>query len=335
MHPSQNNKNPEKNGQTTIEEIINKKEKKPDLGVTEKYTKNWGLELYQSDPDIYDKELSAKHPAKAAHFLMVKIFDHCVKNGWLHPFKGPILDPFGGTGRTAIVGNLYGFNSVCVEIEPEFYNNVLPGIIKLAKTKLSTRWPSDPIIIQGDARKIPISNETFQGIITSPPYADQIHQKSNDATLRALGKQGHENCVQAILTGYGNTQGQIGSLKLAAHKTKKEKESYDDAMKEVYQEAYRLLQPGGILVTITKDGVKEGVRQKIGVINKKAAIAAGFKLIDLKFAEVAKPIKENPDLFGHTESPRLQGRISYFRRWHYKKNPNSLIRYEHILFFQK
>jgi DNA modification methylase len=299
----------------------------------DRYTKGWGPEIYGPDPDIYEPKASALHPAKAPHGLLMRIFKFMIEeNHWIQP-GSQILDCFGGTGRTAIAASLSGCPCTLIEIEPQFANEVIPKVITYAKRRLQQYWKADTQIILGDARKTGIPDNSIDAVITSPPYADMIHQKSTDATLRALGKSGHEPCVTAILDGYGfSAQGNIGNL--GVKPKRKSPQTYGQAMTQVYTECARVLRPGGILCTITKDMVRDAIRQRIGVINKKSAQAAGLDLVAVKFGEVIRPVFDPPDLFGETTA-KLAGRASYFRRWHYKRNPKSLVCFEHILFFQK
>ena len=307
----------------------------PKPSTTEKFTKGWGLQLYQSDPPIYHPWYDALHRGKAAHFLMVKLFQTCHKRGWLKP-GDLILDPFAGSGRTGIVGSMFGHPSHLVEIERLHAQDTIIKNLEFAKRQLRTQWTHTPLVHLGDARALTFPSNSFDAIITSPPYADQIHTRSTDATLRAIGKNktGDEPSTLGTKLGYGSAPGQIGNLKIG--KSIRGKETYEAAMEQVYREIYRVLKPGGIVVTITKDGFKANRREPTNRINRKLAKRAGLTLIDAKFAEVHAPLIEPPDLFGHPADRRIIGpRVSYFRRWHFKKNPRSLIRYELVMFFRK
>ena len=286
------------------------------------------LNLYHSDPDIY-ANLSAEHWGKASHWLMVKIFEHAKKQGYLQE-DHIILDPFAGTARTNIIASMYGYRNIAVELEKDFAETDIPTNIQYAQNRTS-RWKHVPDIKQGDVRNLPLETETVNAIITSPPYGDQVHNRSTEATMKALGKKGHEDCVKRLTIGYGETNGQIGILPI---KARNGKEDYEQAMSKAYLEMARVTKLNGILITITKNSFKAKKIIDINKINKDLAEKAGFKLIETKLAEIVRPVKIGNDLFGVPQT-ELIGKASYFRRFHYKKNPDSLIQHEMIQFFKK
>ena len=301
----------------------------------EPLSEGWGLGLYEPDPPIYDPWHDAVHRGKAPHNLMLKIYDYCHQMHWLPP-GALVLDPFGGSGRTGIVGSIKGHPVALIEIEPFHARQTMPKNIAYAKDHTSSKlWSYDPIYREGDARDTKLPSDYVSAVITSPPYADQIDSGSNEATIRALGgRNGNEPSTLGTLQGYGKAPGQIGVLKVGVRS--KKRESYEDAMETVYAEMYRVTRPGGILVTIIKDGIKEGKLLPLNKISRKLIHKAGWKLLEIKDVEVNVPVDDGPDLFGTPAEPRIVGhRVSYFRRFHYKRDRNSLIRYEQVCFFQK
>lgn len=93
--------------------------------------------------------MTAEHPAEYS----AGILEGVEARGWLPP-DGRILDPFGGAGRRLHeVLARPGRELVAVEIEPAFVE----------------RWPE--YLTLGDATALPFEAETFDGAVTSPPYA--------------------------------------------------------------------------------------------------------------------------------------------------------------------
>src|ERR1035437_1031127 len=304
---------------------------------SDKFTLGWGTDLYRANPTLCPKQLTAGHPAKAAYYLVEKIFEHITKLRPL-PHGAKILDPFGGAGTTTVLGTFKGYACTCGEIEPEFVA-MMDNIFRyLRENSPMFSWQPQPSVVQADARALPFADNAFDAIVFSPPYADQIHQKSTEATLKALGKKGHEISVQGVLDGYRSTaSGQIGGLKIASKSKPKKpaRETYPEAMALVYKECFRVAKPGSFCAVITKDCIKNGRKVRVGVATKRAALAAGFNLADLKFAEVCRPVEAPDDLFGYEHETKLFGRVSYFRRQHFKKARNTLLLYEHIFFLKK
>jgi hypothetical protein len=229
---------------------------------------------------------------------------------------------------------MFGHPCTLVEIEPQFTETVIPTVLSFAKSKIRDYWKADVNVVLGDARQTGLASASFDVMITSPPYADKIHRKSTTATLRALGKRGHEPSVSAIIDGYKFSSSKNIGL-LGVHKKRKANQTYAQAMEDVYRETFRLLKPGGIAAVITKDMVRDGKRIRIGVINKKAALTAGLELVCVRFGEVARPVYGHANLFGEIDDPKLIGRNNFFQRFHLKRDPLSNIRFEHIFFFRR
>jgi len=106
--------------------------------------------------------------------------------------------------------------------------------LKLGKTK----------IIEGEARKIDLKNESIDGIITSPPYSIALNYVVNDAhSLKALGYN-----LDKIKEEFIGVRG-TGFNKF---------DLYEDDMKKAYLEMYRVLKKDKYCVIIIGNVTYQG-----------------------------------------------------------------------------
>ena len=149
------------------------------------------------------------HPAKMSRGLLTRILRHAKEEGWLWP-GAIILDPFGGIGSTGILGAYEGYSVVCVELEQKFVDLAKQNIALHAK-KLAALGCPQPVIIQGDSRRL---CEILQGadlIVSSPPYSDCPAGAQGTQQRRAA----HSNYKFNESKGdaYGTFPGQLGAMK--------------------------------------------------------------------------------------------------------------------------
>ena len=143
--------------------------------------------------DLFSAESNA-HPAKMSVALAYKIFEHCLKMGYLK--RGDlVLDPMAGQGTTLIVGASLGFRTVGVELESHF--------IKMCEDNfelLMRKMPGAerPVLIQGDARRLSELLGRSDAVVSSPPYGDQELQ-------RELHGEPHRRQVQPTGRGYSGS----------------------------------------------------------------------------------------------------------------------------------
>ncbi|MCD8309344.1 MAG: methyltransferase domain-containing protein [Clostridia bacterium] len=80
-----------------------------------------------------------------------------------------VLDPFVGGGTTAVEAKLTGRNFIGIDINP--------AAVDLSVKKCTFEYDSgaDISILQGDARQLPLDEESVDLICTHPPYADIIN----------------------------------------------------------------------------------------------------------------------------------------------------------------
>jgi DNA modification methylase len=108
----------------------------------------------------------------------------------------------------------------------DYSNAIKKHNLKIGKTK----------ILEGDARKINLKDESVDGIITSPPYSIALNYVANDAhSLKALGYD-----LDKIKEDFIGVRG-TGLNKF---------ELYDKDMEKAYSEMYRVLKKGKYCVIV-------------------------------------------------------------------------------------
>ena len=150
---------------------------------------------------------STRHPAKMSNPLLLRILATMQEFGWLKP--GDLLaDPFGGTGRTALIwcAKHPDNRAATIEIEPEFVRMQRENKA-LAERKFGRefRWG----IHEGDSRKC---DEILcaGAAVTSPPYAGSM------ADEKRPNKEREEYRDPSSQRDYGSHPAQIGNLPDAA-----------------------------------------------------------------------------------------------------------------------
>lgn len=139
----------------------------------------------------------------------------------LAPYHGNLLDGFAGTGRIHELARP-GLQTWGIEIEPE--------------------WASmHPRTLLGDALNLPFKDESFSIYCTSPVYGNRFadHHHAKDASTRRsythdLGRAVNRNSLGTIHFG----------------------ERYKYFHKIAWQEAYRVLKPGGLMIVNVSNFIK-------------------------------------------------------------------------------
>jgi len=160
------------------------------------------------------------HPAKFTATIVEVLHDRAP--------TGLILDPFAGTGRIHQLRNLWR-QTVGVEIEPEWAN-------------------LDSATIVGNALHLPFLEGVFDGVVTSPCYANRLADShhAQDGSVRHsythdLGRRLHPDNSGALQWG----------------------DSYRNFHVRAWGEALRVLRPGGAFVLNCKDHIRAGVVQPV------------------------------------------------------------------------
>lgn len=121
---------------------------------------------------------------------------------FLKGVKGRVLDPFGGSGTTAIAAAQAGVRAVCVEAVPvlafltnaRFEASPRADALFLAAGAEAAWLAADrakPLprlggAIVGDARRLPFGGAAFGGIVTSPPYLSRYDYVGQAAPLSKI-----------------------------------------------------------------------------------------------------------------------------------------------------
>lgn len=182
-----------------------------------------------------------KHPAVYSNDF-IEIFASFLIN------KKTVLDPFGGTGKIALIKN-FGFNGkvICNEMEPEFTSNGL--------------YPVDEWYYE-DAEYLNILN--IDAICTSPTYGNRMadHHNAKDNSKRItythyLGKQLKD----------GNT----GKMQYG--------DTYKEKHKRIYLNLYNILNANGIFILNVSNHIRKGVEIDVISFHKDTLINTGFSFI--------------------------------------------------------
>lgn len=200
---------------------------------------------------LYPEEVF-EHPAKMQLHIVKACVEYYERTGLLKP-SARILDPFGGTGTTAIASSLGDYHVTLMELEPIFLTIL---------TNLRKKWREEgvvdsehlPLVMAGDCRQLMsmLPDESFDLVITSPPYANL---KVGDVKTEFTGQLAEQ---KRQMHQYGS--GGAGTLNFGRLNTF----VFNQQMRVVYREVARLLKPGGAYVSVTKDQMRAGNRLRLG-----------------------------------------------------------------------
>lgn len=191
-----------------------------------------------------------------------------------------VLDPFLGTGTTAVAAIKSGRNCIGIELTDRFYSVAKASISEVTDNPQLSLFDNEncetPLLLKGDCCEIlkEIEAEIVQLTITSPPYADLIHKVVEDRSLRhKSSKFVSENNATTNL--YSDDTRDLGNMAM---------EQYLKKIEDLMQELFRVTKKGGYNAWVVKDfrDTKNGIpyvdlHSKIAV----AAEKAGFLYHDL------------------------------------------------------
>ncbi|MCR6722084.1 MAG: DNA methyltransferase [Chitinophagaceae bacterium] len=167
------------------------------------------------------------HPAPFSFTDITKLIRFFTKQ------NGKVLDPFVGVGSTI---------KACVELDREGFGVELsPKWCEITRQRLSAESNyelDNEHLICGDSRKLKeyFKKESFDFIVTSPPYWNILEKKDHKANKRVLN--GHD-------TKYSESKEDLGNI-----------ESYDkflDDLSKIFLNCYDLLRPGKYMCVIVSD----------------------------------------------------------------------------------
>lgn len=234
-----------------------------------------------------------EHPAKLNLHLLGDLLRRYTRPGHL------LLDPFGGVGSLLMACLPPTPRHVLlVELEKKYCQAAGANAGHIAAT-LPGLARGQATVLQGDSRCLPLPTASADCALTSPPYERQITQGGETGAWRA--KYGY----QQANAGYSRARDNIGNAGAA---------DYATAVRTAYAECFRVVRPGGLLVLVVGDYVRDG--QVIALGEASVALAGAVGWTPLERWRHAK------------------GQLSFWRLLH-ARHGQPVIAHEHILVFCK
>lgn len=190
------------------------------------------------------------HPAKVARGLAERIYEHVIAEGWAVP-GSTVIDPFGGICGFGFHAMVNGLHFVGVELEEKFvglgnqnialwndrYSRMpqwgtarllnddsrkLASVISEASLSVSSPPYAAGCAHNGgdDPKPETLQGGDYHGVglsVSSPPYANDTVNNRNGIDLSLIKKPGGHNSQSRVMSGYGETNGQIGSMREGDH----------------------------------------------------------------------------------------------------------------------
>lgn len=164
-----------------------------------------------------------------------------------------LLDPFAGTGRIHLLADRLHYETVGVELEPE--------------------WAAlHPATIVGDATALPFPDHTIELAATSCTYGNRMadHHEARDESYRRTYRH---------LLGRPLSPNNSGGMQWGA--------AYRELHTAAWGELRRVLVPGGCFALNAKDHQRQGSRAEVCRWHLECLAGLGFTLLDER--EVAAP----------------------------------------------
>lgn len=179
---------------------------------------------------------------------------------------GPVLDPMAGTGRIHALGR---DDTVGVELEPEW-----------------AAWHERTIV--GDARALPWPDDWFGAICVSPAYGNRMADAYD-------GRDGSKRRTYRLSLGRPLSEGNGGGLQWG--------EEYRTLHRAAWNEAARVLRPGGAFILNCSDHIRGGVRQLVTSWHLRYLLDLGFVV------EAAKEVPTPRYRFGANHDRRTPAEL--------------------------
>ncbi len=167
------------------------------------------------------------HPAPFSFTDITKLIRFFTKH------KAKVLDPFVGVGSTI---------KACVELDREGFGVELsPKWCEITRQRLaaeSNHELDDEHLVCGDSRKLKqyFRKETFDFIVTSPPYWNILEKKDHKANERVIN--GHD-------TKYSESKSDLGNIE--------DYNKFLDDLAKIFLSCHDLLKPGKYMCIIVSD----------------------------------------------------------------------------------
>jgi DNA modification methylase len=226
------------------------------------------------------------HNAPMAPAVAMFVLSHGYGRGYWNR-NAMVLDPMAGVGTGLMVARLHGYAVTGIEIERHYFERLRDNMQELESNQKISMW-NTPLgfcsLHHGDALKVvpSLPAASFDLVFTSPPYGDTL-QPGDEGPFSGsydLGKikrgsdewervktEIRENRRDAKAGAYGDTPGQLSVLPT---------DQFWLTLRSLFGMCKRVLKPGGMLVTVTKDYVKDGQRVNVADLTNQAAIEAGY-----------------------------------------------------------
>ncbi len=128
-----------------------------------------------------------------------------------------VVDPFGGIGGCGYEACTRGVKFIGCELEPKFVALAAENVALWKR--LYSHWPEwvEPVILQGDSRRLCELVGTAAGIVSSPPYcgdsgkADKTGHERAERRAEEKGLRQGLGCFKTS-EAYGSEPGQLGAM---------------------------------------------------------------------------------------------------------------------------
>lgn len=149
------------------------------------------------------------HPAKFAHGLIRRIYQHLLAEGMVQP-GDVVIDPFGGVALGGLYAMQNGLHWIGCELEARFVELGNENIA-LWNSRFAAHFPrwGSARLLQGDSRRLAEVVSGAGCVVGSPPYWDA--HITNIATGR-IGDNTESPWKQTNGDNYGATPGQLGQM---------------------------------------------------------------------------------------------------------------------------
>lgn len=299
-----------------------------------------GANAWQSD--LVPEAVS--HPAKFPRGVIRRVYAELRDRGWLAP-AAHVLDPFGGVAGGALDALLGGYHWHGVELNP-VYVGLGQANIAHWQRRYGPHFDAfgTATLQQGDSRRLTeyFCNAGYKAaaVVASPPYAQTRIAGQGDEGATGLRNpdgsyvRGADGWAarQALGGRYGDTAGNLGQLPTAPDPA--QPETFWAAAATILAQCYALLAPGGVAAFMVGDYARDGRRVEFSAQWLAACQGAGFT--PLLWARVWKAEDHGSqlDVFGG-QTPRGRSRVSFWRREANRRQPESAIENEDVLFVMR